>query len=151
MNNIGGRCVERPLLSRKINDAIRATEHPGGRNELSRKAERVSRAINRRGRRSRAIDLRQNDARRPWSARPTQRERKERRTGVPGVGQVNQKIARHTQNSAAQWNLNSARAVELNSLQTPPPPLSLSPHTLVISLPSSLSRPRRVLFSLFRN
>jgi len=35
---------------------------------------------------------------------------------VPGTGQVNQKIARHTQNSAAQWNLNSARAAELNSL-----------------------------------
>lgn len=38
---------------------------------------------------------------------------------MPGVGQVNQKIARHTQNSAAQWNLNSARAVELNSLRNP--------------------------------
>lgn len=55
---------------------------------------------------------------------------------MPGVGQVNQKIARHTQNSAAQWNLNSARAVELNSLRDPAHP---PPHAPVISLPLSLS------------
>ncbi|EGI61633.1 Transmembrane and TPR repeat-containing protein [Acromyrmex echinatior] len=41
------------------------------------------------------------------------------RRAVAEVDQVNQKIARHTQNSAAQWNLNSARAVELNSLRNP--------------------------------
>lgn len=51
--------------------------------------------------------------------------------GVSVVGQVNQKIARHTQNSAAQWNLNSARTAELNSLQPTPAFLAL---TFVISL-----------------
>lgn len=71
---------------------------------------------------------------------------------MPGVGQVNQKIARHTQNSAAQWNLNSARAVELNSLRNPAhPPRAPSPLPLPLpSFPflfSSLSL-RRASYSL---
>lgn len=81
-------------------------------------------------------------------AAPMQRVmQRERKAGVPGVGQVNQKIARHTQNSAAQWNLNSARAVELNSLRDP---AQLSP-ARPRHFPSSFPLPRRVLFSLFRN
>lgn len=116
-------------MSRKINDAISARPNTSPRPQriIGGKNQRVSRAINRRGRRSRAIDLRQNDARGPCSGRKAG-------TGVPGVGQVNQKIARHTQNSTAQWNLNSAKAVELNSLRSSPSSLAL-----VISLPPSPS------------
>lgn len=147
MNNIGRRCAGRSaFVSQDQRRYIRAAEHTypaPATNYRSEKPARVSRAINRRGRRSRAIDLRQNDAR-----GPIQREKSGR--AWAGVGQVNQKIARHTQNSTAQWNLNSAKAVELNSPRSPSlsAPLRLRLPSSFLSSPSPSSR---VLFLLLRN
>lgn len=80
---------------------------------------------------------------------------RERSGSCQGSGQVNQKIARHTQNSGAQWNLNSARAAELNSLRPPPRSCSLldrfpvhSPPRAVIFHPLSLSLSLGASYSL---
>lgn len=82
MNNIGRRCAGRSaFVSQDQRRYIRAAEHiPRSQRIIGGKNQRVSRAINRRGRRSHAIDLRQNDAWDPYSERKAD-ERARSRSG----------------------------------------------------------------------
>jgi len=126
MNNRDSRCArfclarsttlyprDRNKLSRKTSSRVANDKSKGGRRAATRRvasrrvaSRRAPSIFVRRTMRCATRRLAACDATRGWRA-------------VPEVDQVNQKIARHTQNSAAQWNLNSARAVELNSLRNP--------------------------------